>query len=164
MGWQWHQLDHMQVICTSLQSATHQSSPIFLRTGRSFCHPTNNVEALKAMSMYKRNMWEQLEMTRAFKAATEVVLVAVRPTSSPQLRLIASVFVITSTFLRITQHRECIADGCQHQVQYASRVNDTNWQRNCALLPTTTSLIIVDNFVWWFYCLNDESYADDNKW
>ena len=24
MGWQWHQLDHMQVICTSLSSFTGQ--------------------------------------------------------------------------------------------------------------------------------------------
>jgi len=22
-GWQWHQLDHMHIICTSLQTATH---------------------------------------------------------------------------------------------------------------------------------------------
>ena len=30
MGWQWHQLDHMQIICTSLQTANHAStSPIF---------------------------------------------------------------------------------------------------------------------------------------
>jgi len=23
MGWQWHQLDHMQIICTSLQTDNH---------------------------------------------------------------------------------------------------------------------------------------------
>ena len=29
MGWQWHQLDHMQIICTSLQTDNHAStSPI----------------------------------------------------------------------------------------------------------------------------------------
>jgi len=30
-GWQWHQLDHMQIICTSLQTDNHAStsSPIF---------------------------------------------------------------------------------------------------------------------------------------
>jgi len=30
MGWQWHQLDHMQIICTSLQTVNHAiTSPIF---------------------------------------------------------------------------------------------------------------------------------------
>jgi len=29
MGWQWHQLDHMQIICTSLQTDNHTSiSPL----------------------------------------------------------------------------------------------------------------------------------------
>jgi len=33
MGWQWHQLDHMQIICTSLQTDNHASisSLIFYR-------------------------------------------------------------------------------------------------------------------------------------
>jgi len=26
MGWQWHQLDHMQIICTSLQTANYNST------------------------------------------------------------------------------------------------------------------------------------------
>jgi len=26
MGWQWHQLDHMQIICTLLQTANHAST------------------------------------------------------------------------------------------------------------------------------------------
>jgi len=26
MGWQWHQLDHMQVICTSLHTDNHAST------------------------------------------------------------------------------------------------------------------------------------------
>jgi len=26
MGWQWHQLDHMRVICTSLQTYNHAST------------------------------------------------------------------------------------------------------------------------------------------
>jgi len=34
MVWQWHQLDHMQIICTSLQTDKHTStSPL------SFCRP-----------------------------------------------------------------------------------------------------------------------------
>jgi len=27
MGWQWHQLDHMQIICTLLQTDNHASTP-----------------------------------------------------------------------------------------------------------------------------------------
>jgi len=27
MGWQWHQLDHMQIICTSQQTDNHASTP-----------------------------------------------------------------------------------------------------------------------------------------
>ena len=50
-GWQWHQLDHMQV-CTSLQTDNHASTPplSFLQAGCPFCHPTNSVKALKANS------------------------------------------------------------------------------------------------------------------
>jgi len=35
MGWQWHQLDHMQIICTSLQTDNHAStSSLNFFTGR----------------------------------------------------------------------------------------------------------------------------------
>ena len=27
MGWQWHQLDHMQIICTTLQTDNHAITP-----------------------------------------------------------------------------------------------------------------------------------------
>jgi len=29
MGWQQHQLDHMQIICTSLQTDNHTSTSLF---------------------------------------------------------------------------------------------------------------------------------------
>jgi len=51
MGWQWRQLDHMQIICTSLQSDNHAStSPLsFYRLDAlPSYHPTNSVKALKA--------------------------------------------------------------------------------------------------------------------
>jgi len=49
MGWQWHQLDHMQIICTSLQTDNHASiSPLkFSQAGCPSCRPTNSVKALK---------------------------------------------------------------------------------------------------------------------
>jgi len=34
MRWQWHQLDHMQIICTSLQTNNHASTSNQFFTGR----------------------------------------------------------------------------------------------------------------------------------
>jgi len=31
MGWQWHQLDHMQIIFTSLQTDNHLTTQFFYR-------------------------------------------------------------------------------------------------------------------------------------
>jgi len=47
MGWQ---LDHMQIICTSLQTDNHISTPslTFLPARCSSGRPTNSVKALKA--------------------------------------------------------------------------------------------------------------------
>ena len=52
LGWQWHQLDHMQTICTSLQTDDHisTSSLKFFRAGCSSWRPTYSVKALKARS------------------------------------------------------------------------------------------------------------------
>ena len=49
MGWKWHQLDHMQIICTTLQTDNHDSTPLlnFLWAGCSSWCPTNSVKALK---------------------------------------------------------------------------------------------------------------------
>jgi len=54
MGWHWHQLDHMQIICTSLHTDNHTSpSPLrFLQAGRcSSCCPAKSIKALKAMDI-----------------------------------------------------------------------------------------------------------------
>jgi len=46
MGWQWHQLDHMQIICTLLQTDNHAStSPLSFY--RPSCRSANSVKALK---------------------------------------------------------------------------------------------------------------------
>ena len=51
MGWQWHQLDHMQISCISFQTDNHANiSPLsFKQAGCPSCHPTNSVRALKAI-------------------------------------------------------------------------------------------------------------------
>jgi len=65
-GWQWHQLDHMQIICTSFQTDNQvsTSSPDFLQAGAcsSWC-PTNSV----TVSM----QWRQLK-------ALKVLLITVQ--------------------------------------------------------------------------------------
>jgi len=47
-GWQWHQLDHMQIICTLLQTDKQTITPSlsFLWAGCSSCPTTNSVKAL----------------------------------------------------------------------------------------------------------------------
>jgi len=46
-GWHWHQMDHMQIICTSLQTDNHAitSSLNFLQARCSSWRPTNSVKA-----------------------------------------------------------------------------------------------------------------------
>jgi len=44
MGWQWHQLDHMQIIDTLLQTDNHAST-----SSLSSCRPTNSVKALSVV-------------------------------------------------------------------------------------------------------------------
>jgi len=54
MGWQWHQRGHMQIICTTLQTDNHASTPPlnFLQAGCSSWRPTNSVKALKAVEYH----------------------------------------------------------------------------------------------------------------
>jgi len=50
MGWLWHQLDHMQIICTLLQTDNHAStSPLSFYMPFLTYRPTNSVKALKEL-------------------------------------------------------------------------------------------------------------------
>jgi len=54
MGWQWHQLDDMQIICTSLLTDNHAStSPLsFYRLdARPVAHPTVGKEHYKCINL-----------------------------------------------------------------------------------------------------------------
>ena len=46
--WDAHQQDHMQTICTSLQTDDQHLITQFLQAGCSSWHPTDSVKALKA--------------------------------------------------------------------------------------------------------------------
>ena len=54
MGWQWRQLNHMPIICTSLQTDNHAStSPLsFLHARCPSCCPTNSIKAWCAWYVY----------------------------------------------------------------------------------------------------------------
>jgi len=48
MGWQWHKLDHIQIICTSIQTdPRHYLTTQFLPARCPSCRPTNSVKVLK---------------------------------------------------------------------------------------------------------------------
>ena len=61
MGWQWHQLGHMQIICTSLQIDNHTStSPLsLLQAGCPYCRPTNSV---KALLIFIHSFWQGVNL------------------------------------------------------------------------------------------------------
>ena len=75
MEWQWHQLDHMQIICTSLQTVNHASTPSlsFLQAGCLSCRPTNSVKALKAHHI------QYVNLTGTARSQTCMLVIA-RPT------------------------------------------------------------------------------------
>jgi len=52
MGWQWHQLDHMQIICTSLHTDNHAStSSLNFFTGRMhFLTPNQECQSIEGKS------------------------------------------------------------------------------------------------------------------
>jgi len=54
MGRQWHQLDHVQIVCTSLQTDNYASTSSInvLQAGCSSWHPTNSVKALKVNQIH----------------------------------------------------------------------------------------------------------------
>jgi len=56
MRWQWHQLDHMQIICTFLHTDNHAttSSLNFLQARCSSWRPSNSVKALR------KNVYNQM--------------------------------------------------------------------------------------------------------
>jgi len=57
IGWQWHQLDHMQIICTSRQMHNHgRTSSLNFFTGQIlFLTQSNSVKALKVKRIHISN-------------------------------------------------------------------------------------------------------------
>jgi len=51
-GWQWHQLDRMQIICTSLQKDNHASTSPLVFTGRMpFLPPNQQRQSTEGMML-----------------------------------------------------------------------------------------------------------------
>ena len=54
MGWQWHQLDHTQIICISLQTDNHASTlPLSFFTGRPFLPPNQQRQSTEGITLAK---------------------------------------------------------------------------------------------------------------
>jgi len=45
IGWQWHQLDHMQIICTSLQTDKHASTTPLITGWMLFLMPNQQCQS-----------------------------------------------------------------------------------------------------------------------
>jgi len=53
MGWQWHQLDHMQIICTSLQIDNHASTlPLSFYMPDAFQPPNQQRQSTEDTSLF----------------------------------------------------------------------------------------------------------------
>ena len=53
MGWEWHQLDQMQIICTSLQTGNHASISSHSFTGRMlFLTPNQQCQSIESMALH----------------------------------------------------------------------------------------------------------------
>jgi len=55
MGWQWHQLDHMQIICTSLQTDNHTST-----SALSFYRPDALPATQPTVSKHWNSTWHKV--------------------------------------------------------------------------------------------------------
>ena len=80
-GWQWHQLDYMQITCPSLQTDNHASTSTlnFVQAGCSSWRPTDSAKALKALETSNRKSCMhyqivQLPMTFSDTTTTTTVL------------------------------------------------------------------------------------------
>jgi len=87
MGWQWHQLDHMQIICTSLQTDNHAStSPL------SFCR-------LDALPAAQQTLCQSTEGTKQETQTTYKVTQRTNPKNKAR----ANVLEFSPSFTRSSQ-------------------------------------------------------------
>jgi len=73
MGWQWHQLDYMQIICTSLQTDNHTSTSSWAR--HFSCCPTNSGKAPKAASSIFLQRINSLHNLLSFKVMLNNIMI-----------------------------------------------------------------------------------------
>jgi len=67
MGWQWHQLDHMQIICTLLQTDNHASTPPHSTELMIFTQRNYKLEA--------KDVWPNINRTQTAERAENAVFV-----------------------------------------------------------------------------------------
>jgi len=54
-GWKWHQLDHMQVICNSLQTDTHASTTQFFTGWMPLLPPNQQRQSTEGRTLWIDN-------------------------------------------------------------------------------------------------------------
>ena len=74
LGWQWHRLDHMQTICTSIQTDNHTNTSTvntqFLQAGYTFWRPTKCQSTGGTSKYWRHKALKALESKAATKWIT----------------------------------------------------------------------------------------------
>jgi len=165
MGWQWHQLDHMQVNCTSLQTDNHvNTSPLnFFQAGCTSWQPANSVKILKTMKALKASWtnsmcvcvcgtWQPIRWQYADSSDTWCITVCVWHVTANQVTVRWQQWHLVYCCQWQTLWEPSIWQNVgdrQHSAQYSSR---HDWLASC--VPSSlviTSLSLLPSVLW--HCL-----------
>jgi len=84
IGWQWHQLDHVQIICTSLQTDNHDSTSPLSFTGQMPFLPYNLqhqiIECLHSLCILFHHIIAQLKFTSTSKSTSYFIKILMTST------------------------------------------------------------------------------------
>jgi len=82
MGWQWYQLDHMQIICTSLQTDNHTNTSSLIFRGRMlFLTPNQQCQSTEGI------MSIQTRMLAINASILNLTVARLEPFQSPLLQI-----------------------------------------------------------------------------
>jgi len=119
MGWQWHQLDHVQISFAprSRQITTPVPYHSFLQARCPSCHPTNSVKALKAKGLvYNFVKWYTSgEMAYGLQHHfLESSKMAIKEVECTVCRLMADLTTVAGSFSDALSDRRQVVLGDKH--------------------------------------------------
>jgi len=137
MGWQWQQLDHMQIICHSLQTDNHTST-----SSLSFCRP----DALPATQSTASKHWRQ-ESTEISITENKFKIHANIENWSPHR---ISLDFVCSAWRRSPLHDSCnsLVSQQAHKVYVYSTVQQTAMENSASLL---TAKLKINQLIDWSF-------------